>query len=319
MMKTITTILLALLYCCIMFSADANAKKLKQHFHNKNLPKTSYIAIPVQTPAHSWHVSAQLRLPQSSVHSTVPAVVILHSSAGIDSTGRFYARALNNVGIATLELDLWGARDLQGGSANRPNSPQETLPDVFAALGYLSNHAQIDKDRIGVIGFSWGGILSLLTATNQYMAMTGNDYRFAGHVAHYPICWLFNYAPGFELENLTGAPVLIQTGQLDDYDLPETCPTLVNDLAEQDKELITLKVYKKAYHAWDRLEPTWLVEDPFSNLGAGGQVTLAANKRIAKKSKRRVVNFFSKLFGLNSVSHLTDDNHNNRNSENDDD
>jgi len=38
------------------------------------------------------------------------------------------------------------------------------------------------------------------------------------------------------------------------------------------------------------------VEDPTSHLGTGGSVTLAPNKKVAKKSKRRVVKFFSELF-----------------------
>jgi dienelactone hydrolase len=283
MFKKVLIIILTSLLC----QGFVNAQKLPI--------KISYIAIPVVFGQENWQVSAQLRVPRNS-NTAIPAVVILHSSAGVDSTGAFYARALNNSGIATLELDLWGARDLDGGSENRPQLPQETLPDVFAALAYLAQHQSIDKDRIGVIGFSWGGILSMLTATEQYM--DGFPYRFAGHVAHYPLCWLFNYAPGFEFANLTGVPVLIQTGDKDDYDLPETCPTLVDNLPEQDQSLVEVNVYKRAFHAWDRLEPKWIVEDPFSHLGQGGEVTLAPNIRVAYKSRYRVVKFFTKLFKM---------------------
>ena len=265
---------------------------------DKQLPHIFYINIPVQTADTSWQVSAQYRLPRIETAQALPAVLILHSSSGIDSTGRFYARALNNAGIATLELDLWGARGLQGGSANRPATPQETLPDVFAALHYLLQQPNINAEKIGVIGFSWGGVLSMLTATEQYMAMTGTPFRFAGHVAHYPVCWLYNNVPGFEFANLTGAPVLIQTGELDDYDLPETCPLMVANLSEVDKETVELNTFKKAYHAWDRLEAEWLVTDPFSHLGQGGEVTLSPNKRVAKKSRRNVVKFFSNIFEL---------------------
>lgn len=265
---------------------------------DKQLPHIFYINIPVQTADTSWQVSAQYRLPRIETAQALPAVIILHSSSGIDSTGRFYARALNNAGIATLELDLWGARGLQGGSANRPATPQETLPDVFAALHYLLQQPNINAEKIGVIGFSWGGVLSMLTATEQYMAMTGTPFRFAGHVAHYPVCWLYNNVPGFEFANLTGAPVLIQTGELDDYDLPETCPLMVANLSEVDKETVELNTFKKAYHAWDRLEAEWLVTDPFSHLGQGGEVTLSPNKRVAKKSRRNVVKFFRNIFEL---------------------
>lgn len=254
------------------------------------LPTISYISIPVQTPTESWQVSAQYRVPKLTESTPLPAVVILHSSAGVDSTGSFYAKALN-----------------RAGSDNRPNSPQETLPDTSAALAYLSQNPNIDASRIGVIGFSWGGVLSLLTATEQYMSMTGAPYRFAGHVAHYPICWLFNNVPGFELSGLTGAPVMIQTGARDDYDLSETCPLLVENLAEQDKQFVEVKVYKRAYHAWDRLEPKLVVEDPYSHLGQGGQVTLAPNFIAAFKSRYRVVDFFTELFAMETSGHGDDD------------
>jgi len=273
------------------------------------LPTISYISIPVQTPTENWQVSAQYRVPKISTSTPLPAVIILHSTAGIDSTGSFYAKALNRVGIATLELDLWGARNLQGGSANRPASPQETLPDVFSALAYLSQNPNIDAARIGVIGFSWGGVLSLLTATEQYMSMTGAPFRFAGHVAHYPVCWLFNNVPGFELSGLTGAPVMIQTGDRDDYDLPETCPLLVENLAEQDKQFVEVKMYRRTYHAWDRLESKLVVEDPYSHLGQGGQVTLAPNFSSAMKSRYRVVNFFTELFEIESTHHRNSHEH----------
>ncbi|MCJ8321774.1 MAG: dienelactone hydrolase family protein [Colwellia sp.] len=275
----------------ILFLSPTLAKKL-----TNDLPSIYYVSIPVQTEDAQWQLSGQYRLPKNQSNLPVPAVLILHSTSGVDSTGSFYAKALNKMGIATLEVDLWGARGMQGGSEDRPALPQETLPDTFAALQYLATRDEIDQNRIGVIGFSWGGVLSMLTATEHYMAMTGNEYRFAGHVAHYPVCWVYNLLPGFDFENLTGAPVMIQTGELDDYDLVDTCELMVNQIPEVDQQFVKINSYKNAYHAWDRLEPEWVVEDPFSHLGQGGEVTLSPNRAIARKSKRKVVAFFNKLF-----------------------
>ena len=134
-------------------------------------PHVFYINIPVQTASNSWQVSAKYQLPRTEMAQQFPAVIIVHSTSGVDSTGQFYAKALNKAGIATLELDLWGARDLMGGSDNRPDSPQETLPDVFAALHYLARRDEINHDKIGIIGFSWGGVISMLNAKEKYMAM----------------------------------------------------------------------------------------------------------------------------------------------------
>ena len=278
MLKNTLLISLCLLLC--QFSLFATATK-------NQLPHIYYVNIPVPTLDGVGQISAQFRLPRTESSSPVPAVVILHSSGGVDSTGEYYAKALNNAGIATLEVDLWGGRGLLGGTIDRPESPLDTLPDAFAALHYLVQREEIDAERIGVIGFSWGGVLSMLTATEQYMSLTGAPYRFAGHVAHYPLCWLYNNtdAPGFEFSNLTGAPVMIQTGALDDYDQPESCPLMMSNLLEADRELVHLKVYKNAYHAWDRLEPELLVTDAASHLGTGGDVLLSPNRRIAIESR----------------------------------
>jgi len=284
-------IIVTVLLCSFSVSAKVKIEK-------KQLPIINYLSIPVQTANESWIVSAKLRVPRSKNTTKMPAVVIMHSSGGIDSTGDFYAKSLNNNGVVTIELDLWGARNLVGGT-DRPASPQETLPDAIAALHYLASRPDIDSSKIGIIGFSWGGVLSMLTATEQYMSQTGSALRYAAHVAHYPVCWVYNNVPGFEFEKLTGAPVLIQTGQYDDYDLPDSCSNMVNNLTEIDKGLTKLKIYKKAYHAWDRLEPKLIIEDPFSNLGQGGTVTLKPHKRIALKSRNKAVNFFKKAFEIN--------------------
>jgi hypothetical protein len=64
-------------------------------------------AVSFETPPsphlkRSVKVSGNLTLPVSP--GKVPAIVILHSRAGIDGTGVFYAEALNRAGIATLEI-----------------------------------------------------------------------------------------------------------------------------------------------------------------------------------------------------------------------
>lgn len=170
--------------------------------------------------------------------------------------------------------------------------------DVFAALKFLAEREEIDAQQIGVLGFSWGGALALLSATEQYNANNAVNYQFAGHVSHYPVCWVYNLLPGFEVANLTGAPVLIQAGELDGYDQADTCENMVANLSEYDAQYVDLKVYKNAYHAWDRLEPTWIVEDPFANLGQGGEVALSPHENKALKSRKRVVWFFKELFEI---------------------
>ncbi len=63
--------------------------------------------------------------------------MILHGSAGIDFRGDFYAKALNNAGIATLEIDMWEGRGISS-AEDRPPLPLFTCPDVFAPLGFFN-------------------------------------------------------------------------------------------------------------------------------------------------------------------------------------
>ena len=78
------------------------------------------------------------------------------------------------------------------------------------------------------------------------------------------MCGVYNKVPGYEFKEFTFAPILLQAGEQDTYDLHDTCTRLVNSLAEPAGRLVTLKVYADAGHGWDRIEPSMTVDDPFS-------------------------------------------------------
>ena len=264
----------------------------------RSMPRIYYVAFPSLDPERPLTVAAQLRLPRSS--APVPAVVIVHGTSGVDSRGSYHAEALNEAGIATFEIDLWGARGLAGGVEGRPAGVIETLPDAYGALAWLSAHPAIDAAHIGITGYSWGGVVSMLTATRfytrQFMGQSG--LRFAAHVPFYPVCWVYNTMPGYEFGHLTGAPVLILTGALDTYEAANTCPNLVQQLAPADRSCVEAIVYPDATHAFNRLEPAITAYDPYANFGQGGEVLFAPNPDAAADSRLRTVRFFQHAFGM---------------------
>jgi len=82
----------------------------------------------------------------------------------------------------------------------------ETLPDAFAALAFLAARPGVDARRIGIMGFSWGGVVSMLSATRTANQTFGRpDLAFAAHAPLYPVCWVYNRVPGYEFVDLTGA------------------------------------------------------------------------------------------------------------------
>jgi uncharacterized protein len=258
-----------------------------------------YVSFPALGVEPPLRVAARLGLPVVPEGQKVPAVVIAHGSGGVDSRGSFHAQALREAGIATLELDMWSARGLAGGAYGRPRAVRETLPDAYGALQFLSAHPAIDSSRIGITGFSWGGAMSMLLATRavaERMAPPGP--RFIAFAPFYPVCWIYNRVPGYELTEFTEGPVLLQAGGKDDYDAPDTCGRLVEGLPEPSRARVELWVYPEATHAWDRLEPELTVEDPMSHEGKGGPVRLLPSPQTAIQSRQLLVDFFRRTFGL---------------------
>lgn len=270
--------------------------------------------IAVQPPV-PLTVKAKLTLPLRFdlrkrcfvARTNAPAVVILHGSAGVDSRAHFYAEALNVAGFATLEPDMWEARGVTG-IENRPQAPIITYPDGFAALRYLNAHPNIDADRIGVLGFSWGGVMSLTAAEQLYAGMFGGGLTFKAHVAHYPVCYAANtQLPGLpppaqigaQVLHLTGAPVLIQIGSEDGYDNGSgPCKALAAALNATNGELVQVNAIEGALHAWDRLQIPVTVPDPFGNEGSYFStgvlplVEIAPDVEQAYLSRYRAVRFF---------------------------
>ncbi len=260
-----------------------------------DVPIISYVSFEspnLLPPSDPLTISGQLRIP--SANEPIPAVVVLHGSGGLDSRGSLYVKALNDAGIATLEIDMWKARGLNF----RPDAlPDVTVPDAFSALHYLAANEDIDENRIGILGFSWGGVVAMLAATNYYNSPYGGEHTFAAHVGNYPICWAYNspyLPPTIVFDDLTGSPVLIQIGDRDDYDDgPGPCEALAAPFSN-----VTVNVYRNSYHAWDRLQPAITVEDPFSHQGYGGEVEIAPSPGKAFKSRSNVVKFFQAEFDM---------------------
>ncbi len=260
-------------------------------------PKVAYVAFPTLHD-QPLTVAGQLRLPVGA-DGPVPAVVLVHGSSGVDGRGAALADSLNQGGMATLELDLWTPRGLAGGLA-RPDHPSETMPDAFGALRYLAAREDIDADRIGIAGFSWGGVVSMLSATRATVrdVVGEGGPRFAAHAPFYPVCWFYNVVPGYDFLDLTGAPVLLQAGALDTYDDPDSCTELVASLPEEDRRHVRVVVYPGATHAFDRMRPAITVRDPHAHKGAGGEVDFTPNPEVAREAHEATVAFFRGVFGL---------------------
>ena len=199
-------------------------------------------------------VVGTLRLPRNAA-ARVPAMVIAHGSAGVDTREGAWADRLNALGLATFVVDSFTPRGVRETASDQTQVPTAAnVADALAALRLLATHPRIDPERIGVIGFSKGGQVALYTALEPFRrAVVDDDRHFAAHVALYPYCndW-------YQAERIDGAPMLLLLGGRDDYTPAEPCRGYAEWFrsAGADTSVIT---YADSYHDFDAFQPPHVV------------------------------------------------------------
>jgi len=188
--------------------------------------------------------------PAASAAAPVPAVVILHGASGVQSVRELtYGRQFAAQGVAALVVDVFAARrERATGFVNRLLEITEAmfLADAYAGLDYLAARPEIDGDRIALIGFSYGGMVTTYAAYEQVAARYApGGPRFAAHVAFYAPC-----IAEFEDSRATGAPLLMLYGGRDAIVDPERCARVARQL-EDGGGAVEAVVYPEAVHQWD--------------------------------------------------------------------
>lgn len=292
-LDTICRRLVALTLTCAQFAAAA---------HAQDLISTERISLAIDSAFQSdARVVGELRIP-SSDRDRLPAVLIVNSSPGFDGRGAFYAAALNPGGIATLEVDMFQGKGL-------PATPRHNLPHVYQALEFLARHPRIDGNRIGIMGFSWGGNVAVLASFDELAKeFAGGGLRFAAHLGLYPGCWkhyaLLTNKPGKwkELKSTiyrrtTGSPVRILAAGKNDYDDRYTCAKFVGALPAEVQRRFSVIVYPNATFGWDSRFSS-ASYDASAKDGKGGIVNVVADPVVAERSRESALTYFKQHLGV---------------------
>jgi dienelactone hydrolase len=254
-------------------------------------------------------IPGELRLPPDKKES-LPAVVLLHSNAGIVGVGEFYARALNAAGIATLELDSFTPRGVRNG--NDRNAPVlcDRLQDAWGALVYLVKDGRFNPNQIGVAGFSSGGAVAIMAGMGVRPARLAQandslpkELVYSAHFALYPACanimddqqrirsWINPGRP--QNWGTTGKPIHIVSGTSDDFDFdPKTdCLRMGKEFPEIASQL-TVRLIEGATHAFDWPNPPPPAHSPFAKAQTGGMVTMRYSAKEAGIAQKEMVDYF---------------------------
>lgn len=99
-----------------------------------------------------------------------PAVLILHGFTGSSHEAhRIFvdaARALVDRGIGALRIDFRGSGNSEGHFGDMTLKGE--LADAHAALRWLRRQPEVDRKRIGLLGMSMGGLISLHTLATDH-------------------------------------------------------------------------------------------------------------------------------------------------------
>lgn len=234
---------MAAIFASLSWSASAFAQGF-------NREPVSFESLPGKDGKPSAAITADLYTPVERPGQW-PAVILVHGSGGVsEHREHWYARQFMARGFAALVIDSFKPR---GAMSTVEDQSKVTvgamIRDAFAALRFMSRDRRFESERIGVMGFSKGGMVALWSAmslvADRADTLGNPGLRFAFHVPFYPGC---NHR--FRNLSTTGRPVLMMLAELDDYSPPGPCIDYAKHLQAAGARL-EFQVVPGAYHGWE--------------------------------------------------------------------
>jgi dienelactone hydrolase len=208
-----------------------------------------------------------------------PAVIFLHGCAGQGRRENVWAPELQGEGYLVLALDSFTARRINRVCGD-PSlfASADRAADVFAAVRYLQSRPEVDRTRIGVIGWSHGGSTTL-AALAQQPQHPGEP--LAAAITFYPGC-------AGAAEWTDGPPLLMLLGQKDNWTLATRCIHLANRMTAAGRTVQTM-VYPNAAHGFD--DPGLIRPVVVRDARRGRGATMAYDPKAYADSRRQVREF----------------------------
>ena len=191
-----------------------------------------------------------------------PALVFLHGcggligSRGLDDREASWAGELNRLGYAVLMVDSYAPRGIGNTCSLRVSDPGQWMSlmqrrerDAYGALRFLLAQTFVRPDRIGMIGWSQGGGVVLLSARAGEPARlnAAGSASFRAAVAFYPVlCSDNDQTPGWSNE----IPLLLLQGASDTWTQAAPCQRFVESAVARGAK-VDMQLYPGAHHAFD--------------------------------------------------------------------
>lgn len=259
----------------------------------------SLVYFPNATPGKPLTIPAHLERPEGP--GPFPAIILLHGCHGVSASTHDWARWFSRLGYVALVVDSWKPRAIPDGCVpEAPDLPSsERFDDSVGALRFLHARPDVDHARIGVIGWSNGGVFSMAAVNGptheraRRRGVTLPEPGFGAAVGVYP-------GGCFSLvDELAVRPLLVLIGDVDDWTFPGPCVDMVQTMRRRGADA-TIVLYPGAVHYFDvEGQPRKYLPEvanrnkPNECCGA----TVGYDASAADDARRRVAEFFARHLG----------------------
>lgn len=247
--------------------------KDKVHYPNVVLPGAMVEPVTVR---------AEIYRPRGN--GVFPAVIVLHGCGGHDAHHERWAERLVTWGYVAIVVDSFASRG-HGNICKETTAvtPEIRISDIYGTAEYLRKLPYIDKDRMGLLGFSHGAWTIMKAIQVKYQLKL---FGIRAAVAYYPYC-------NPQLDVRIDIPLLVLMGEDDDWTPAGLCRELQADEALKKGAPVEMVFYPGAYHGFDRPQAVSEV----SGWSVGGGVKkhkMGGNPKAAEDSFKRTREYFAR-------------------------
>ncbi len=187
------------------------------------------------------NVFGRLFLPEN-IEQKVPLVVTVHPSMGF--TQLDYFEWLSELGVAVFDIQPYLSRGFENQWFYKVSEEAATI-DAYKALDVLSKDQRIDKNKIILMGWSYGGIVTNNAHQKFFIDKIKPENEFQAFISYYPFCSLVKQDIG-----TSDKPLTIIIGKKDRMCPYELCQDYI-DIVSKDSPGSKIHIYEDSYHRFD--------------------------------------------------------------------
>ncbi len=304
-MKKLLGILILGLMFCTSSLAD-NLKNYKYKNYKKNAVKVNFDSIIPKMRAEMFDgkkIDGLLYKPDGN--GPFKSVVMLHGAGGIFPYQLDWARQLREQGYAVLFVDSYCKRkhlcehDSPDNDPKRRKAvnkwkkitPLQRTADAFGALEYLAQQNFVKKNKISLMGFSWGATAGMMTIGPRIKKMfSPTQGGFYSLVAMYPNSKYWTQMrgmPSTAKDMKVTTPTIMLAGKKDEGESIDVYKEL-QQVAKKNNFPLEIVLYLASYRKFDEKREKHSVT--VNNV----TLTKGYNKDAHEDSIKQVFSFLSK-------------------------